>query len=207
MTYEELIEIYPCIDLFLELFKGLAPTIVAVLAIIINNVAINSREKKSQAESRIKRINETRIIVLNQMLDRYMDLMHAFWVNGTNLILVLSSDDTSDNAEKMKCFENSLYQTQFKAQEILDYFKSTMELYEFSIGCDATLKDVNEFVNKLIDISEKYENLYKLKDLDKKNKLLDVATEEIKDAAIDVNAWTHVIIYNISKKIKELYEQ
>ena len=45
MTYDELIILYPMVDLFLELFKGLAPTIVAILAIVVNNALSKKREQ------------------------------------------------------------------------------------------------------------------------------------------------------------------
>ncbi len=47
MTYDELIILYPLIDLFLELFKGLAPMIVAILAIVVNqyNLSISGLEQ------------------------------------------------------------------------------------------------------------------------------------------------------------------
>lgn len=37
MNYKDLILLYPWIDLILELFKGLMPTLVALLAIFLNN--------------------------------------------------------------------------------------------------------------------------------------------------------------------------
>lgn len=207
MTYNELIEIYPCIDLFLEIFKGLAPTIVAALAIIINNIASAKREKKVRDINRARRINESKIIILNEMLDKYIELSQLFWISGTYLILHLSYTSIADRNKEKENFEHSLYKFQFKAQEIFDYFKSMMEQYDFKIGCDSSVNDANEFANKLISICEKYQDAYKIKDEDKRNAILDEARDEIKDATIDVKAWTNVIMVNISKRIKELYEQ
>lgn len=204
MTYKELIEIYPWIDLFMELFKGVAPTIVAICAIVINNVAISKREKKNDVSNRQRRQNESQILVLEHMLSKYDELTQMFWKSGTKLLLYLSAE--KDKIEKEE-FEQSLYEFQFKSREIFNYFKSTMELYDFNIRCDVTLGDVNSFANRLIDIQEKYDNVRKITNWEKKNRLLDEASKEIENETVEVNAWTHVIMQNISKKIKELHEQ
>lgn len=78
MTHEELVNIYPCVDLFLELFKGLAPTIVAVLAIIINNSISVKRDRKTNKINKEKKVAEGKITVLNEMLDKYIKLFNYF---------------------------------------------------------------------------------------------------------------------------------
>ena len=123
------------------------------------------------------------------------------------MILALSSEDMDEFEEKKKEFVNSLYQIQFKSQEIYNYFKSTIELYEFDIKCNATITDVNEFCNQLIDICAEYVETYKIIDSNNKQDLLDAATQRITDVTVDTNAWTHVIMYDISKTIKKLYEE
>ena len=207
MTYEELVKFYPCVDLFLELFKGLAPTIVAVLAIIINNSVSARRDKKANKINKEKKIAEGKITVLNEMLDKYIKLSQLFWMSGTHLILYLSCTDSEERKQKNKDFEQSLYEFQFKSQEIYDYFASMMKQYDLGIGCDSSVKDANRFANELITICEKYDNSYEITNNDVKNEILDKARDEIKDATIDVKAWTNVIMVEISKKIKELYEQ
>lgn len=180
MTYEELVVIYPCIDLFLELFKGLAPTIVAVLAIIINNLASSKREKKADEKNKKKRINEAKIIVLNEMLNKYIELSQLFWISGTHLILYLSYTEKNEKDKENREFEHSLYQFQFKSQEIYDYFASMMKQYDFKIGCDASVSDANRFANELIDLCEKYNDSYKITDAEKRNATLDYVRDEIK---------------------------
>lgn len=44
MSYEDLILLYPWVDLVLELFKGVMPTLVALLAIYLNNSFASERE-------------------------------------------------------------------------------------------------------------------------------------------------------------------
>lgn len=48
MTYIELIEQYPCIDLILKLFSEIAPVLVAILAIVINNWKSSTRDKRNK---------------------------------------------------------------------------------------------------------------------------------------------------------------
>ena len=56
------------VDLFLELFKGLAPTIVAILAIVVNIALSRKREQTSQRISRVRLVNSGKIAVLNNLL-------------------------------------------------------------------------------------------------------------------------------------------
>lgn len=128
-------------------------------------------------------------------------------MSGTHLILYLSCTDSEERKQKNKDFEQSVYEFQFKSQEIYDYFASMMKQYDLGIGCDSSVMDANRYADELITICEKYDNSYEITSNDVKNEILDKARDEIKDATIDVKAWTNVIMVEISKKIKELYEQ
>ena len=79
MNYDLLIANYPYIDLFLELFKGIAPTFVALLAILINN----SRAKKRDM---IKARNEIIIRVFNEVQTYAMDLANMIFSIGEDFI-------------------------------------------------------------------------------------------------------------------------
>lgn len=57
MNYTSFIELHPWVDLFLELFKGIMPTLVALLAIYINNRIAAKREKRA-SEKEEKRLKE-----------------------------------------------------------------------------------------------------------------------------------------------------
>lgn len=207
MTYKELVELYPCIDLFLELFKGLAPTIVAVLAIIINNLASTRRERKSNEMRKIKEINQAKISVLNEMLGKYIQISQLFWISGTHLILYLSYEEDDKRNKEVGEFEQSIYKFQFKAQEIYDYYSSMMKQYDFKIGCNSSIKDAYEYSDRLLSICEKNSYIYMITDEKEKNLLLDKVRDEIKDATIEAKKWTNVIMVEISKKIKELNEE
>lgn len=207
MTYAELIAQYPCIDLCLELFKGLAPTIVAVLAIIINNSIASKRDKQNAVRNTTRKICEAKVTILNTMLDKYIELSQLFWVCGTHLILYLSYIGDKRSDKEFESFENTLYQFQFKAQEIYDYYSSMMKQYEFCIGCNATLTDTNAFAEDLSRIAEKYIDILENKTGNQKEVILDGARDEILEATTEVKAWTNVIMVDISKEIKRLYEE
>ena len=51
MTYSEFVKIYPALDLFLELFKGLGPTLIAILAIVLNHRNSVKRDKENRRNS------------------------------------------------------------------------------------------------------------------------------------------------------------
>lgn len=207
MNYAEFIELHPAVDLALEFFKGICPTVVAIIAIIVNNALIKSRGERSREREKKKDINEARIGVLNTMLEKYIRLSQLFWISGTKLILFLSRENDEKKEIQEKEFEASLYEFQFKSQEIYDYFKSVFELYDFRIGCDTVVEDVREFAFGLIGICERYENTCRIEDEIARNKALDEAAEEIKEKTVEVKAWTHVVMHAIGQEIKRLQEE
>ena len=123
------------------------------------------------------------------------------------MILFLSCTDDTDRNKERGDFEQSLYQCQFKAQEIVDYYKSMMKQYDFEIDCDTSLKDTNEYVEKLISLCEKYADVYMNEDSTLRNKLMDEAAFNVQYATGEIKIRTNAIMESIGKKIKELYEQ
>ena len=207
MNYSQLIEMYPWVDLSLELFKGLAPTIVAVLAIFINNKQAKKRDSENRQNLKSRQLAESKIKVLENMLDKYIELSQLFWKSGTELIEYLSETEVEEREFGRKAFFKSLTAFQFKSQEIFDYFKSVFELYDFKIGCGTAVTDANRFANELIDCCEKYENAYLIKEYNVREQKFDSAAKEIREMTIEVKAWTNVVMNCIGKEIKKLYEQ
>lgn len=81
MSYEDLILLNPWIDLVLELFKGVMPTLVALLAIYLNNSFAREREliyrkKNLQLDYYTKMLNWLHNIK-NDMMEVSRDLDNA----------------------------------------------------------------------------------------------------------------------------------
>ena len=207
MNYEQFIELYPAVDLALEIFKGLAPTIVAVLAIIINNSLAKARNQKDNQMLRKKKIADAQIVVLNTMLEKYIEFSQLLWMSGTKLILYLSEENEEKREKLEKEFQQSIYEFQFKSQDIFAYYKAMFEQYDFDINCGIALEDANKFALKLITICEMNNQAYKIKCATERNLKLDKAAAEIKEETIEICAWTNAVMQSVSKKIKAIYEE
>ena len=207
MNYDQFIELYPAVDLALEIFKGLAPTIVAVLAIIINNSLAKARNQKDNELLRKKKIADAKIVVLNTMLEKYIEFSQLIWASGTKLILYLSEENGEKREKLEREFQQSIYEFQFKSQDIFAYYKAMFEQYDFNINSGIALEDANKFAIKLITICEKNNQVYKIKCASERNLKLDKVADEIKEETLETCAWTNSVMQSISKKIKAIYEE
>ena len=122
MTYSEFVKIYPALDLFLELFKGLGPTLIAILAIVLNHRNSVKRDKEN-------RRNSLYYTVQKEMLDKFLELSQLQWKCGANLIDLLSKQDAGRGEDIQEIYSPVLYNMQFKAQEIKDYYHSMFESF------------------------------------------------------------------------------
>ncbi len=84
MSYNEFIQYHPTFGFSFELFKGIMPTIVALLAIYINNKNANKREKeKIEKDIKTKALTQLQndAIQLNNMLfdagKEFLDYIHC----------------------------------------------------------------------------------------------------------------------------------
>lgn len=124
MTYSEFVKIYPALDLFLELFKGLGPTLIAILAIVLNHRNSVKRDKEN-------RRNSLYYTVQKEMLDKFLELSQLQWKCGANLIDLLSKQDAGRGEDIQEIYSPVLYNMQFKAQEIKDYYHSMLKGKEY----------------------------------------------------------------------------
>lgn len=198
MSYEELVVIYPWLDLFLELFKGFAPTVVAVMAIVINNCVAEKRAKKAEKLAAEQRVQNAEREILNTLLDKYIDLSKLSWLCSTCLSRGLMSKEPQikdSNLQQYYMAENDIY---FKSLEILDYYWSVVEKYNFKFGCKTTVDDCKEYIDKLREIGDRF--------FEFDSTMYDDMKYEITKCTSKMKASNSVIMSVISDRIIELYK-
>ena len=202
MNYISFISKYPYIDLILELFKGVAPTIVALLAIRINNDRANKRDlRKQTTDIKINTLLklEEHVINFNNVIydvgkefldymqwvdkkdkkDRYFDLYYEN--NKTMLIFA---------RKIMFLSESAVVKTGAKNIEFHSYFEKVSTFsYEMT-------EIMNEYEYKVENANEQYKN----KLLDEVQKKLIISTQKLEEALLE---YTYILSYTI-KEMSEI---
>ena len=196
MTYSEFVKIYPALDLFLELFKGLGPTLIAILAIVLNHRNSVKRDKEN-------RRNSLYYTVQKEMMDKFLELSQLQWKCGANLIDLLSTQDAGRGEDIQEIYSPVLYNMQFKAQEINDYYHSMFKSFGIAIDCSRIVEASNIYSNELISICEKYKYVWKRESCFKViNQQLDIMGEEVKAATGRVKVYTNECMSELARNMR-----
>ena len=196
MTYSEFVKIYPALDLFLELFKGLGPTLIAILAIVLNHRNSVKRDKEN-------RRNSLYYTVQKEMMDKFLELSQLQWKCGAILIDLLSTQDAGRGEDIQEIYSPVLYNMQFKAQEINDYYHSMFKSFGIAIDCSRIVEDSNIYSNELISICEKYKDVWKRESCFKViNQQLDIMGEEVKAATGRVKVYTNECMSELARNMR-----
>ena len=115
MTYSEFVKIYPALDLFLELFKGLGPTLIAILAIVLNHRNSVKRDKENRRNGDIVKVVTVSCSLLTSFSASYVALTRCLekWkiyrdsIESIKRLLVLYWVDQIDD-QNLKTLVNDL---------------------------------------------------------------------------------------------------
>lgn len=194
MTYNELILVYPWIDLFLEIFKGVGPTLVALWAIQANHMRAVKRDIKNRENALLYDIKK-------EMFNKFLILSQLQWEVGQSLIKYLS------NIGDEKILEEYVQNNKIfllKAREIDDYYYSVFCSFNVKIDCSEAVGVSQCYSNELNRIHEKYYNTIigysrPCQASDKLNKMSD----EVLKTTLKMKDYTDDIMVQIAKSIKE----
>jgi len=150
MSYEDLILLHPWIDLVLELFKGVMPTLVALLAIYLNNSFAREREliyrkKNLQLDYYTKMLNWLHNIK-NDMMEVSRDLDNAL------------RKDLDKRENKYNDFMKSISKMNTSIATWKDTYSSILEIYCCDIELNQLKEDIFNCSDTLIKIGQKYIN-------------------------------------------------
>lgn len=191
MTYNELIQAHPYIDIFMEFFKGIAPTLVALLAIMINNYKAKKREEKGRKENLLYNVKK-------EMLDKFTALSIMQWQCGADLIKFLSEENKDRDIAYGK-YVNSLHNSLYKAQEIRDYYFTMFKALKIDIDCSIVLEESKKYTDKLNDLCEEYYDAYKISCPKERNTQLDIMSEKLSKETYRTKEWTNKIMTEIAE--------
>ena len=97
MNYKDLILLYPWVDLVLELFKGIMPTLIALLAIFLNNSFARKREL-------IYRKKNLQLDYYTKMLNWFHDIKNDIMEVSRDLDNALNKMNPNDRMNKYNDF-------------------------------------------------------------------------------------------------------
>lgn len=198
MTYDDFIKLYPAVDLFMEIFKGIGPTSVAILAIVLNHQNSIKRDKEN-------RKNSLYYTIQREMLDKFIELSQLQWNCGANLINVLSVPEKDKREELFDKYTQSLYNMLYKAQEINDYAQTLFKNFKITPDCNNIVFHSRRFADELNSITEKYIQIWEIEHCEKIiNQKLDVMRGEVLAITENVKEYTDNCMGKISENLHSL---
>lgn len=187
MSYEDLILLHPWVDLVLELFKGVMPTLVALLAIFLNNSFARKREL-------IYRKKNLQLDYYTKMLNWFHDIKNDIMEVSRDLDNALRMDlDKRDN--KYNNFMNSISKMNTSFVSWKDTYSVVLEIYNCDIELNQLKIDIINCSDTLIEIGKTYIN----------QKDTTMATDEINNIVIKTNKAIDECIRKLLKETNALY--
>lgn len=188
MSYEELILLYPCIDLVLELFKGIMPTLVALLAIFLNNSFARKREL-------IYREKNLQLDYYTKMLNWLHDIKNDIMKVSRDLENALNKMNPNDRVNRYNDFMKSISNMNTSFASWKDTYSVVLEIYSCDIELSQLKKEISQCSDSLIKIGKQY-----IGQAD-----TTMATDEINNIVIKTNTAIDACIKLLLKEMNTLY--
>ncbi len=188
MSYEDLIFLHPWVDLVLELFKGVMPTLVALLAIFLNNLFAREREL-------IYRKKNLQLDYYTKMLNWFHDIKNDIMDVSRELDNALYKRDPNDRVNRYNNFINSISKMNTSIAAWKDTYSSILEIYCCDIELNQLKVDIFNCSDILKKIGEKYINQGDTT----------MATDEINNIVIKTNTAIDECIRKLLKETNALY--
>ncbi len=188
MTYQDFVKCYPWIDLSLELFKGIMPTVVALFAIFMND----SLSKKRDLICRKKNLQLDYFVkILNWLHEIKNDVMEV----SLDLENALNKRNPDERRKRYNGFLKSIS----NMNGCIASWKDTYNVMLESFNCDIKLtyfkQEMKNCSDNLVKIGEQY-----LKQAD-----TTMATDEINKTVINANEVIDKSIGLLLKEMNTLY--
>lgn len=199
MSYDDFIKLCPWFDLVFELFKGIAPTLVALFAIWINNVMATKRERRKYNKdikiNTLLNLQNNAIDVNNMIFDAgraFLDYMQFLY-------------DENVEYKNWKIYYQKLTDSIMSGRKLM--LLSEME-YE-KIKVDAVLFDkcfalISNFNKDLEHIIIKYSNSIRNYPPCKREVVLDSVQKELIEASIKIENEIKTYIKILSSEIVKI---
>ncbi len=188
MTYHDLVECYPWIDLVLELFKGIMPTVVALFAIFMNNSLSKKRDLMCRK--------------MNLQLDYYVKMLN--WLHEIKNDIMEVSLELENALSRMNHDErinmyNDFTKSISSMNRCIVSWKDTYSVVLESFNCDIKLmhfkQEMKNCSDNLVKIGQQYLNQADTT----------MATDEINKTVIKANEVIDESIRLLIKEMNTLY--
>ena len=194
MTYNEFIAQYPWADLALELFGNIAPVVVAILAIIVNNAKSSKRDKRNKKIDMIVSYEKLLIDKISELEGLLDDLHDAFSgiLKCEDYDNIKSACEVYDSAKGkvVKC-NIELYNLSFCASEILRENVNSKDISD----------DIKAVINSMENIIKRHLSDGALNGMCDSERQ---AAKKIKDDIIDAKSWLSVDMKRVMEKTFDL---
>lgn len=150
MTFKEFLEQYYVVDFIWEIFKGIAPTIIAIITITVNARISKKRAKKDRNDNQIKELQMMAIELSQYIVNTGKYMLDAIQHSGddektTELIEAFkdSNDKMLINGRQLSMYSNILAETLKKPE--MSFSETFQALSEYSYD----VLDVHEWYNDM----------------------------------------------------------
>lgn len=188
MSYEDLILLHPWIDLVLELFKGVMPTLVALLAIFLNNSFAKERELKYRKKS-------LQLDYYTKMLNWFHNIKNDIMEVSRDLENSLNKQNPNDRYNRFNDFMKSISNMNTNFVSWKDTYSAMLEIYSCDIELSQLKKEISNCSDNLIKIGKQY-----ISEAD-----TTMATDEINDIVVKTNTAIDECIRLLLKEMNTLY--
>lgn len=149
MTYEELINCYPWIDLAWEIFKGVSPTAIALVTIFISEFFVRKRNRTDKKR-------EMELQYLERILSWIHETRHDVFEISSSLIKVLSIKDIFERAPKF----NGVLKQMTEMNKSIFILSDTYNEISLSIGYDFKIDQFKSAIHCYCEAVDKIGHKY-----------------------------------------------
>ena len=152
MGFEFFLDKYPIADWIWELFKGIAPTLVAIYAIKANDNRAKKRERESTKDRKIMEY----IDYIIKLLEELLTIVRENQKLAYDVIFAID-DNKKDELEKRK---NDFSKNRFRMMDqmflLVDYELSVGKALEISFNAELIRETIGNYQDKLLTIRENH---------------------------------------------------
>ncbi len=188
MSYDDLIKLYPWVDLIMELFKGIVPTFVALLAIFLNNFFSQKRDLLYRKKS-----------LQLDYCEKMLQWLHEIKKDMMEITLELENALSRRNPEERVERYNNFLKYFSDMNKIITVWSDTYNMVFGAFGCDI---EFDQFKKKIIENSD---DIIRIGQKYIRQSDTEMATDEINNVVCKSNKVIDENITVLLKKMSKLY--
>lgn len=173
MTYAELIKCYPWVDLAMELFKGIAPTVIAFVTIFLTEYFVKRRNDTYKKR-------EMKLQYLEKMLAWFHEMRRRVFEISSSLNKVLAANDigSSDRVSKLNEVIGQITEMNKSAFVLCDTYKDISCSMGYEFKFDQFRDAIKNYSATVYEIGGNYINCLDVKEARDKINCVTVKTSE-----------------------------